>query len=36
VIVMLTPRIINDSDQSTFGYGYTPGADVQQMLQQNR
>ncbi len=34
VIVMLTPRILSDNDRSTFGYGYTPGADVQQMLQQ--
>jgi type IV pilus assembly protein PilQ len=32
VIVMVTPRIMDDSDKSTFGYGYTPGADVQKML----
>jgi type IV pilus assembly protein PilQ len=32
VIVMVTPRIIDDSDKSTFGYGYTPGADVQKMV----
>ncbi len=36
VIVMLTPRILSDNDRSTFGYGYTPGADVQQMLQQGQ
>jgi type IV pilus assembly protein PilQ len=33
VIVMLTPRIIDDSDRATYGYGYTPSADVQRMLQ---
>jgi type IV pilus assembly protein PilQ len=34
VIVLLTPQILDDSDQSTYGYGYTPGAEVQQMLRQ--
>jgi type IV pilus assembly protein PilQ len=33
VIVMLTPRIIDDTDRATYGYGYTPSADVQRMLQ---
>jgi type IV pilus assembly protein PilQ len=32
VIVMVTPKIMNDSDTATFGYGYTPGSDVQKML----
>jgi type IV pilus assembly protein PilQ len=32
VIVMVTPRIMDDTDKSTFGYGYTPGADVQKMV----
>jgi type IV pilus assembly protein PilQ len=36
VIVMLTPRIIDDTDRATYGYGYTPSADVQRMLQQQR
>lgn len=34
VIVMLTPQIIDDSDQSNFGYGYVPGREVRQFLQQ--
>jgi type IV pilus assembly protein PilQ len=34
VIVMVTPKIMNDSDTATFGYGYTPGSDVQKMLNQ--
>jgi type IV pilus assembly protein PilQ len=36
VIVMVTPQVMSDNDRSTFGYGYTPGADVQRMLQQPR
>ncbi|PSB16829.1 AMIN domain-containing protein [Phormidesmis priestleyi ULC007] len=35
VIVLLTPQIIDDSDRSTYGYGYTPGPEVRQVLQQN-
>ena len=34
VIVLLSPQIIDDSDRSTFGYGYTPGPEVRQVLQQ--
>ena len=34
VIVMLTPRILDDSDRSTFGYSYTPGPAVQQVIEQ--
>ncbi len=34
VIVLVTPRILNDSEQSTYGYGYTPGQEARQMLQQ--
>lgn len=34
VIVMLTPQIIDDSDRSSFGYGYVPGREVRQFLQQ--
>ncbi|KAM3114149.1 secretin N-terminal domain-containing protein [Phormidesmis sp. 146-33] len=36
VIVLLTPQIIDDSDRSAYGYGYTPGADVRQFLQQQQ
>jgi type IV pilus assembly protein PilQ len=36
VIVLLTPQIVDDSDRSAYGYGYTPGADVRQFLQQQQ
>jgi type IV pilus assembly protein PilQ len=35
VVVLLTPQIINDSDQSSFGYSYTPSRDAQQLLEQH-
>ncbi|MGC1195981.1 MAG: hypothetical protein WA882_03710, partial [Geitlerinemataceae cyanobacterium] len=35
VIVLLTPNIMRDSDASTFGYGYTPGPEARELLQQN-
>ncbi|MGG6268028.1 secretin N-terminal domain-containing protein [Leptolyngbya sp. AN03gr2] len=34
VVVMITPQIMDDSDQSNFGYGYVPGREVRQFLQQ--
>ncbi|MGA7938073.1 MAG: AMIN domain-containing protein [Kovacikia sp.] len=34
VIVLLTPRILDDSDRSAFGYNYTPGPATQQILNQ--
>jgi type IV pilus assembly protein PilQ len=36
VIVMVTPNIMNDTDKATYGYGFTPSADVQRLLQQPR
>jgi type IV pilus assembly protein PilQ len=33
VIVLLTPQILDDSDRSTFGYNYSPGADARQILE---
>jgi type IV pilus assembly protein PilQ len=33
VIVMLTPEILDDSDQSTWGYSYTPSEEINQILQ---
>ncbi|HSM82231.1 MAG TPA: AMIN domain-containing protein [Nodosilinea sp.] len=33
VLVMLTPQILDDSDQSVFGYGYTPSEQVQEVLE---
>ncbi|MDX2213123.1 MAG: AMIN domain-containing protein [Oculatellaceae cyanobacterium bins.114] len=35
VIVLLTPQVINDSDQSTFGYSYTPSNTAQQLLRRS-
>jgi len=35
VIVMLTPEILDDSDQSTWGYSYTPSEEVEAILNQN-
>lgn len=32
VLVMLTPQILDDSDQAVFGYSYTPSEDVQNLL----
>lgn len=34
VIIVLTPRILDDSDRATFGYDYTPGPGVRQTLDQ--
>lgn len=33
VIVILTPQILDDSDESTFGYSYTPQRETQQFLE---
>jgi len=33
VIVLLTPQILNDDDNSNFGYRYTPMPETQQLLQ---
>ncbi len=33
LIVLLTPQVMNDSDESVYGYSYTPGEDVQQLLE---
>jgi type IV pilus assembly protein PilQ len=32
LIVLLTPQILDDSDESIFGYSYTPGEDVRELL----
>ncbi|MEM9264470.1 MAG: AMIN domain-containing protein [Cyanobacteria bacterium P01_F01_bin.13] len=32
LIVLLTPQILDDSDESVFGYSYTPGEDVRNLL----
>ncbi|MGP1385510.1 MAG: AMIN domain-containing protein [Thainema sp.] len=34
VIVLVTPQILDDTDQSVFGYGYTPGRNVQEILRE--
>nr|WP_278003324.1 AMIN domain-containing protein [Nodosilinea sp. TSF1-S3] len=33
LIVLLTPQILDDSDQSVFGYQYTPSESVQEILE---
>jgi len=32
VVIVVTPQILDDSDDSTFGYGYTPSSEVQRVL----
>jgi len=32
VVIVITPRIIEDTERSNFGYGYRPGPEVQQMM----
>ncbi len=36
LIVLLTPDVLDDSDASVYGYSYTPGEDVQQLLQERQ
>ena len=36
LIVMLTPQILDDSDQSAFGYSYSPSEEVQDLLDEAR
>ncbi|MEO1592970.1 MAG: AMIN domain-containing protein [Cyanobacteria bacterium J06632_22] len=36
LIVLLTPDILDDSDGSTYGYSYTPGEDVQELLEERQ
>ncbi len=33
LIILLTPQILDDSDQSVFGYQYTPSEQVQEVLE---
>ena len=33
LIVLLTPQILSDDDSSVYGYSYSPGEDVQQLLE---
>ncbi|XGV95449.1 MAG: AMIN domain-containing protein [Leptolyngbya sp. BL-A-14] len=36
VIVIVTPRILDDSQQATFGYGYSPSPTVRQVLEDGK
>ena len=36
VIVIVTPRILDDSQQATFGYGYAPSPAVRQVLEDSK
>ena len=32
VVILVTPKILDDSDKSVFGYGYNPGKEAQQFI----
>ena len=32
VVILVTPKILDDSDKSMFGYGYNPGKEAQQFI----
>jgi type IV pilus assembly protein PilQ len=32
VVILLTPQILDDSDQSVWGYGYTPSEEIQDLI----
>ncbi|MBD0268979.1 MAG: type II secretory pathway, component HofQ, partial [Cyanobacteria bacterium Co-bin8] len=36
LIVLLTPQILDDSDQNVYGYTYTPSEQVRELLERNR
>ncbi|WP_039726926.1 AMIN domain-containing protein [Leptolyngbya iicbica] len=36
LIVLLTPEILDDTDQSAFGYSYTPSDEVQEIIERSR
>jgi type IV pilus assembly protein PilQ len=36
LVVLLTPQILDDSDQSAFGYTYTPSDEVQEILERSQ
>ncbi|HEY9877366.1 MAG TPA: AMIN domain-containing protein [Leptolyngbyaceae cyanobacterium] len=36
LIVLLTPEVLDDSDQAAYGYSYTPSEEVQDLLEQYR
>jgi type IV pilus assembly protein PilQ len=35
VVILVTPRIMDDSDRATYGYGYNPSSDAQKLIQKN-
>jgi type IV pilus assembly protein PilQ len=35
VVILLTPRIMDDTDRATYGYGYNPSSDAQKLIQKN-
>jgi type IV pilus assembly protein PilQ len=36
VVILVTPRVMDDSDRSTFGYGYNPSQEAQEMLRKKQ
>lgn len=35
VIILVTPNVLDDSDQSAFGYSYTPSEEIQDLIQRS-
>jgi type IV pilus assembly protein PilQ len=35
VVILVTPRIMDDTDRATYGYGYNPSSDAQKLIQKN-
>ncbi|MGP1375343.1 MAG: AMIN domain-containing protein [Almyronema sp.] len=36
VVIMVTPQILDDSDQSVYGYSYTPSEEVQELIERSQ
>ncbi|MEO1124543.1 MAG: type II secretory pathway, component HofQ, partial [Cyanobacteria bacterium J06635_15] len=36
VVILVTPQILDDSDQSVYGYSYQPSEDIQEILDRSQ
>jgi len=36
IVVLVTPQVLDDSDRSPYGFNYTPGPEVQKLLQRGK
>lgn len=36
IVVLVTPQVLDDSDRSPYGFNYTPGSEVQKLLQRGK